>query len=128
MPPSPNNSNLPTDGDATDGTVWHAMKDFAPPQPGEVCEAFVAGTILVISNIDGELHAMDGICAHQGGPLGKGKLSGCTLTCPWHGWQYNVDSGRQILSEVIAQRTYPIRRQNDTIQVGLASEDLAKEQ
>lgn len=128
MPPSPNNSNLPTDGDTTDGTVWHVLKDFAPPQPGEVCETFVAGTILVISNIDGELHAMDGICAHQGGPLGKGKLSGCTLTCPWHGWQYDVDSGRQILSEVIAQRTYPIRRQNDTIQVGLASEDLAKEE
>lgn len=141
MPPSPDHSNRSTDnansqGDASrakakgensnnslmDASKWHTLNDFDELAPGEVGEAFVEGTILVLANIEGELHAMDGICAHQGGPLGKGKLVGCVLTCPWHGWQYDVGSGKQILSKVIAQRTYPIRRQNDTIQVYLGDD------
>ncbi len=110
---------------STGGTEWHTLSGVPDLACGEVVEVFVEGNILVISNVEGELYAMDGLCAHQGGPLGKGKLKGCLLTCPWHGWQYDVATGRQILSQTITQRTYPIRRQNDTIQVCLESEESA---
>ena len=33
-------------------------------------------------------YALDGVCPHQGGPLGKGCLMGRIVTCPWHGWQF----------------------------------------
>jgi nitrite reductase/ring-hydroxylating ferredoxin subunit len=29
----------------------------------------------------------------MGGPLGEGELEGSCLTCPWHGWQFNVRTG-----------------------------------
>jgi nitrite reductase/ring-hydroxylating ferredoxin subunit len=33
------------------------------------------------------------VCAHQGGPLGEGRiLDGC-ITCPWHGWEYRPSDG-----------------------------------
>ncbi len=40
------------------------------------------------------ISALHGVCAHQGGPLGEGRvLDGC-LTCPWHGWQYAPSDGQ----------------------------------
>ena len=33
------------------------------------------------------------MCAHRGGPLSEGRLSGTRLACPWHGWMFDVRSG-----------------------------------
>jgi len=42
---------------------------------------------------DNRYFAVSGICRHQGGPIGEGRiLDGC-ITCPWHGWQYNPENG-----------------------------------
>jgi len=62
--------------------------------PGEAREFVAAGRMIALFHVDGEFHALDGICPHQGGPLGKGAVSGCTITCPWHGWQYDVRTGQ----------------------------------
>lgn len=44
---------------------------------------------------DGEtLSAIANACAHQNGPLGEGRIMNCLVTCPWHGFQYNVTDGR----------------------------------
>jgi nitrite reductase/ring-hydroxylating ferredoxin subunit len=40
------------------------------------------------------VHAISGTCTHKGGPLAEGKLAGTRLTCPWHGWMYDVRSGQ----------------------------------
>jgi methionine sulfoxide reductase heme-binding subunit len=40
------------------------------------------------------LHAVHGVCAHQGGPLYEGKVIDGCLTCPWHGWTYKPEDGR----------------------------------
>lgn len=74
-------------------------------------------SIVVVANVAGQFFAIDGICAHQGGPLAAGALSGCTLTCPWHGWQYNVETGQQLLSDTIRQTVYRARESGGTIQV-----------
>jgi DMSO/TMAO reductase YedYZ heme-binding membrane subunit/nitrite reductase/ring-hydroxylating ferredoxin subunit len=38
--------------------------------------------------------AVQSICAHQGGPLGEGKIIDGCITCPWHGWQYRPADGQ----------------------------------
>ena len=43
---------------------------------------------------EGTLSAVSNVCAHQNGPLGEGKIIRCLVTCPWHGFQYNVTDGR----------------------------------
>jgi nitrite reductase/ring-hydroxylating ferredoxin subunit len=42
-----------------------------------------------VCNAGGEVHALDGICPHAGGPLGQGALHGTTLVCPWHAWEFD---------------------------------------
>lgn len=37
--------------------------------------------------------ALENSCPHMGGPLGEGEVNGCTITCPWHGWQFDIKTG-----------------------------------
>ena len=76
--------------------------------PGTGIEVVAEDRVIALFNVDGEFHAVDGICAHQGGPLGKGHLNGTTVTCPWHGWQYDVCSGRHLLSR-ISQEAFSVK-------------------
>lgn len=46
-----------------------------------------------VFNVAGSFCATQDKCTHRGGPLNEGKLDGSTVTCPWHGTQYNVCTG-----------------------------------
>jgi len=43
---------------------------------------------------DGRLTAISDACNHKGGPLSEGRLNGEFVTCPWHGWEYSVVTGK----------------------------------
>ncbi len=63
-------------------------------KPGE-CKTVVAGDReLALANVGGKFHACDNTCPHQGGPLGEGILDGQNIVCPWHGWRFNVTTGK----------------------------------
>ena len=51
------------------------------------------GTRVVLARVNDDVFACSDECAHQGGPLSEGRLSGARLTCPWHGWMYDLKSG-----------------------------------
>lgn len=61
--------------------------------------------------------AVTNVCAHQGGPLGEGKIIDGCITCPWHGWQYRPEDGQSPppFEEKIA--TYPLKIEDDFIYV-----------
>ena len=99
---------------------WHDTLAAIDLPPGTVAEVLVAGEIVALVNSGGVISALDGLCAHQGGPLGKGSLCDGVLTCPWHGWQYDPASGRQLLSTTIRQRVFRARVAGATIQVCLS--------
>jgi len=44
-------------------------------------------------NVGGRIHAVDGACPHMRGPLTEGRLAGAEVTCPWHGWRFDVTTG-----------------------------------
>jgi uncharacterized protein YbjT (DUF2867 family)/nitrite reductase/ring-hydroxylating ferredoxin subunit len=46
-----------------------------------------------VFNVAGSLCATQAKCTHRQGPLSEGKLDGSTVTCPWHGSQFNVCTG-----------------------------------
>ena len=63
-----------------------------PKGEGRVFE--VGGRQVAVFNCGGgKFYAIDNVCRHQGGPLGEGELEGTVVTCPWHGWTYDVTSG-----------------------------------
>lgn len=61
--------------------------------PGEMRLAKVEGAAVIVSNVDGELFAVDSVCPHQGAPLEDGELSGYEIECPWHFAIFDVRTG-----------------------------------
>jgi nitrite reductase (NADH) small subunit len=77
--------------------------------PGGSKEVEHDGRIYALFNVDGRISAIDGICPHQGGPLAEGALEGTLVTCPWHGWQFDVRSGRNGLGGRLQQPVYEVK-------------------
>jgi len=70
-----------------------AVNDVSPESP-EVVE--VDGQFVAVFESDGEYYALDNACPHQGGPLGQGKVEDECVYCPWHGWQFDVETGEHV--------------------------------
>jgi nitrite reductase (NADH) small subunit len=83
--------------------------------PGSVMEALVGDGTYAICNARGEIHALDGICPHAGGPLGQGALHGTTLVCPWHAWEYDCRSGANEMDDGLRLPKVPVTIQGDDI-------------
>lgn len=89
--------------------MWHAVVTVTDLAAGQGREFTVAGRIVALYHVGDTFHAMDGICAHAGGPVGKGMLRGCIVTCPWHGWQFDVSTGQHCLTPHIRQQQFPCK-------------------
>ena len=73
---------------------------------GKVIEA--EGKTLAVFNVDGTFYAVDNTCLHRGGPLGEGELDDKIVTCPWHGWQYDVTTGQNAANPAVKVASYPV--------------------
>lgn len=60
--------------------------------------------VLVVQLADGSLHALENACPHQGYPLSQGTLVGCTLTCCWHNFKFDVPTGACTMGEEAVRR------------------------
>ena len=86
---------------------------------GSIMEAEVEGNTYAVCNVDGSLHALDGICPHAGGPLGQGALHGTTIVCPWHGWEYDCRTGVNDFDENVKVATFPVKVEGGDILIDL---------
>jgi nitrite reductase (NADH) small subunit len=100
--------------------TWHLLASVDQFPPGTACEHIVAGRVVAIFNVEGQFFALDGICPHQGGPLGKGTLVGCVVTCPWHGFQFDVRSGQHTTTPNLRQPAIPVKAEAGNVYVELA--------
>lgn len=64
---------------------------------------------IAIFKYDGKVSAVSNVCAHQGGPLGEGKIVGGCITCPWHGYQYLPQNGQSPPPYTEKLPTYQVR-------------------
>jgi len=51
---------------------------------------------LVVCQLEDDWHCVVNVCPHAGMPLGEGDLTGKVITCPFHGYAYNVESGKNV--------------------------------
>ena len=63
----------------------------------------------------GSWYAIENHCLHRGGPVATGALTADILTCPWHGFQYNLTNGQLLLDKNAILRTFPVTIQNGEI-------------
>lgn len=79
----------------------------------------VDGIIVGVFNVDGKYWAIDDFCPHQGASLSAGHLSGTCITCPLHGWRFDVTDGTWLDNpkSKLKAETFEVRVVDDEIQV-----------
>ena len=75
---------------------------------------------IALFNIEGRFFAINNVCPHRGGPLAEGSLEGPVVTCPWHGWQFDVSTGTCRTAPDFTCEKFEVRLEGDEIFVGLA--------
>ena len=84
----------------------------------------VKGREVGVFNLGGTYYALKNVCIHQGARVCLGKVTGTTLPskvyefkygmegqilrCPWHGWEYDITSGRSLFDEKVGVVSYPV--------------------
>ena len=111
-----------------------AAVDFAP---GRLCRVEVEGRALLILRQGEEVFALRDLCPHQGAPLSAGQVGGTplpcrpgeemvygrvgeVLTCPWHGWEFDLRTGQALANPKARVRVYPVRQAGDRLLIELS--------
>jgi nitrite reductase/ring-hydroxylating ferredoxin subunit len=74
---------------------------------GELTRVELAPFHVLVTRVNGSLHAIEDACPHSGWSLCDGRIEGHVVTCPGHGWQIDVRTGR-VLTEVGASESNPL--------------------
>lgn len=75
------------------------------------------GKPVAVFNVEGAFYAISDTCVHRGGPLGEGELNGKTVTCPWHGWRYDITSGVNEMNPAVSVQKYQVKVEGDDLLV-----------
>jgi NAD(P)H-dependent nitrite reductase small subunit len=91
--------------------------------PGASLAVRVGDIPIALFNVSGTVHAIENVCPHAGAALDRGARTGLCreiVICPFHGWRFDVRTGRclQVPSESV--RTFPVRVLEGAIEVKIA--------
>jgi len=83
--------------------------------PGQCKVVEVQGKTLALFNVGGTFYVLDNTCLHRGGPLGEGDLDDRVVTCPWHGWRYDVTSGANVNNPAVKVACFPVKVEGSSV-------------
>ena len=112
-PNSEIDQSLVTSSPAENGFVDScAVADIPENRARIVC---LSGERVAIFKYEGKVSAVSNVCQHQNGPLGEGKIIYGCITCPWHGYQYQPDTGASPPPFVEKIPTFNVRLRNGRV-------------
>jgi nitrite reductase (NADH) small subunit len=76
-----------------------------------------AGKKIALFNAGGQFYAIGNECKHRGGPLAEGEIDGTHVTCPWHGWEYDITTGENLDDANVKVGCFPVKLEGDYILV-----------
>ncbi len=86
-------------------------------------------TRIALTYRNGTFSAISGVCNHVGGPLGKGRLDGDYVVCPWHYWKFHCETGKgEAGYEQDQVPTYSTKIENGRLYIDLSSATKRKKQ
>ena len=97
--------------------VTVARVDEVPP--GSVRMVQAGDEDIALAHVDGKFYATQGHCLHLQGPLCQGRLEGHVLSCPWHGWQYDVRTGENEFDRALQLETYEVQVEDGEVRIAL---------
>ncbi|HDY69610.1 MAG TPA: thiamine pyrophosphate-binding protein [Actinobacteria bacterium] len=86
---------------------------------GQVKRVTAAGREVALVRLKGRYGALDGRCAHMGGPLAEGTVEKGMLICPWHGWGYDPFTGEDPRGVHEAVAVYPVEERDGGVYIQL---------
>jgi nitrite reductase (NADH) small subunit len=96
-------------------------KDITPPEgfevvlhtetlkEDEVTQVIIAGTAIAIARNKDGFFAIENTCPHAGGPMSDGWLNGSQISCPYHGWSFNLHDGSCTTNPEECLKTYEVQ-------------------
>lgn len=90
--------------------------DFAP---GAGKMVIVGGRHVALFRLGEAFHALDNMCLHRGGPLCEGPIERGVVTCPWHGWSYEIATGTMVQDPRVGVSRHEVRVQDGEVAVRL---------
>jgi len=93
------------------------IQDFAHTR----CKSYkiMARAVGVFKEADGSFRAMEVGCKHELADLTTGRIKGDEVTCPWHGWRYNLRTGECLWGGTARLRPYACKVEGDNIYISL---------
>ena len=85
--------------------------------PGTATVVDTGDRSVAIYNVAGTFHATDNTCLHQGAELGCGVLTGTIISCPLHGWQFEVTTGACLTRAGQRVASFRVRVEGPEVQV-----------
>src|ERR1700731_1525375 len=92
-------------------------------EDGELMAVEVDDEPVCLAKVDGNIYAFTDNCTHISGPLNEGELDGEVLTCPWHGAQFNVCTGKVLRGPARKNiQTYAVKVEGEFILIRFPDE------
>ncbi len=88
-------------------------------KPGQAKIILAGGQEIALFNVGGSFYATSNVCLHMAGPLGEGDLSDQVVSCPYHGWQYDVKTGECFTLPGMKIQTYPVQIMGEEVQISI---------
>ena len=97
---------------------WTSVCPLTELPPGTHRLVDVDGTQIAVFNLDGELHAIEDVCTHDGGMLTGGSIEGDQIVCPRHGARFSIRTGDALTAPAYEPTAkFPVRVENGVVQV-----------
>ena len=79
----------------------------------------VNGRHVAVFRLGDGFHALDNLCLHRGGPLCEGPIENEVVTCPWHGWSYQIQTGMMVQDPRVGVSCHEVLIEGDRVSVRL---------
>ena len=86
---------------------------------GQGKDFVVEGRRLALFRANGQYYVISDRCLHRGGPLSAGELDDYTVTCPWHGWKYDVRTGAFEIIPTLKVKSYRVEQKGEDLYLSL---------
>jgi 3-phenylpropionate/trans-cinnamate dioxygenase ferredoxin subunit len=97
---------------------WTNVAPAGEVPPGAWRTVDVDGTQIAVFNVDGEFHAIEDVCTHDGGILTGGTVEGEEVMCPRHGARFSIRTGAALSPPAYEPvPTFPVRVEDGMVQV-----------
>lgn len=88
--------------------------------PGQGKMVIVGGRHVALFRLGDEFFAIDNLCLHKAGPLCDGQIDNQdVVTCPWHGWSYEIRTGTLVQDPRVGVSKHDVRIDGDQVSVRL---------